>query len=145
MPANRAPALQFDVKVLDLIAVRDPAVDQLYNNNGDATFNPTPQVLDGVAGHNESRGADVADLDGDGDLDAMVAYGYFGPSTVFLNDGSGNLVSTGQGVGSADVQNVTLGDYDGDGDVDAFLAAAGAGSNGRPAKCTSTTERASLR
>lgn len=131
MPSNQAPLLNFDVKVLDLLAVRNQAVDQLYKNNGDATFGTTPQTLDGVAADSQSRGADVADLDGDGDLDAVVAYGYFGPSTVWLNDGTGNLVSTGQGIGSADVQNVTLADFDGDGDIDAFLAACGPSTQGR--------------
>ena len=70
--------------------------------------------------------AALADLDGDGDLDAFVTYKMSSPyvdpqDVVFLNDGLGNFSDTGIRIGSGDSLDVSLGDIDNDGDVDAFV------------------------
>ncbi|MGQ7848746.1 thrombospondin type 3 repeat-containing protein [Granulosicoccus sp. 3-233] len=59
---------------------------------------------------------ELADLDGDGDLDAFMggAYG----SQVFLNDGSGEYATTGQSLDAG--YYISLADMDGDGDVDVY-------------------------
>ena len=46
-----------------------------------------------------------------------------GGSLVFLNDGNGNLIDTGQRLGSSNALDVALGDLDGD--VDAYVVIAG--------------------
>lgn len=129
---NDAPVIEFETSPVDLITLNDGAAARLFRNPGDGQFTGSGQTLTDFSGHDQARGADVGDIDGDGDLDAFIAYGFFGPSTVFLNDGNGNLTRFGSGVGGADVQNVSLGDIDGDGDLDALLAACGAATDGQP-------------
>ena len=72
-----------------------------------------------------SYGIALADLDGDGDLDAFVgntSY-YDNPAnTVWFNDGAGNFSDSGQRLGDVFTWDISLGDLDGDGDIDAFIA-----------------------
>ncbi|MEM8710484.1 MAG: VCBS repeat-containing protein [Planctomycetota bacterium] len=68
----------------------------------------------------DTRDVALGDLDGDGDLDLVTAVS--GPNRVWLNDGSGNLTDSAQGLGSATSQSVELADLDGDGDLDAAFA-----------------------
>ena len=63
----------------------------------------------------------LADLDGDGDIDAFVGRDG-GADSVWLNDGSGSFTDSGQSLGSGRAFGVALGDFDADGDMDAFVA-----------------------
>jgi TolB protein len=63
----------------------------------------------------------MGDLDGDGDLDAVFANPMTNPGAVWLNDGSGTLVDTGQALTQYG-HGVGLADFDGDGDLDGVLA-----------------------
>ncbi len=65
--------------------------------------------------------AGLGDLDGDGDLDAVFANPQRHNSEVWLNDGSGTLVDTGQQLTQYG-HGVGVADFDGDGDLDAFIA-----------------------
>ena len=78
----------------------------------------------GTFGVDRSYGLDTGDLDGDGDLDAVVAKGSGQPETVWLNDGSGDLTPhpTTPSFGGDDSFDIALGDLDGDGDLDAVVA-----------------------
>lgn len=129
---NESPVIAFETHPLDIITMNNGAVARLFTNDGNGQFPGSGQALVDFSSHDQARGADVGDIDGDGDLDAFIAYGFFGPSTVFLNDGNGNLTRFGSGIGGADVQNVSLGDVDGDGDLDALLAACGGATQGQP-------------
>jgi hypothetical protein len=64
----------------------------------------------------------AADLDGDGDLDLLLARA--GPDVVVLGDGSGRFETLAGALpaGSATTHAAALGDVDGDGDADALLA-----------------------
>jgi hypothetical protein len=86
----------------------------------------------------------VGDLDGDGDPDLYGATGCGHDRTgvngstivvrtcnaVWLNDGAGTWVDSGQRLGTQGGKAVALGDLDGDGDLDAFVAHGPTGDSG---------------
>ena len=65
---------------------------------------------------------ELANVDGDGDLDALVDVG---PIEIWLNDGTGTFTDSGNTIDSTDLEAITLGDLDGDGDLDALLGKTG--------------------
>jgi hypothetical protein len=65
----------------------------------------------------------LGDLDGDGDLDAVFANMERSPSQIWLNDGAGHLIDSGQTLTSWG-HGVGLGDFDQDGDLDLFITCA---------------------
>ncbi len=91
------------------------------------TFVNSGQFLGGETGN----GVALGDLDGDGDVDAIVANGDTpsqasenpsgGASRVWLNDGRG-LFAEGDELGPFGANGVALADLDGDGDLDAVTA-----------------------
>ncbi len=99
----------------------------VWENDGHGQFTDSEQSL-GVA---PSYGLALGDVDSDGDLDAFVSnyitLGDGTPNTVWLNDGKGIYVDSGQILGSRQSTDVALGDLDGDGDLDAFIANGGEG------------------
>ena len=77
---------------------------------------------------NDSRAVALGDVDGDGDLDMVVANISSQPNTVWLNDGAGNFTDSGQTLGTGNSRSVALGDIDSDGDLDMVVANDGAGN-----------------
>lgn len=71
-------------------------------------------------GFRETFQATLGDLDGDGDLDAVFANPQKNASAVWLNDGDGVFVDTGQQLTQYG-HGVGLADFDADGDLDAFI------------------------
>jgi hypothetical protein len=91
-----------------------PKADTVWFNNGSGFFTISDQILENI----ESVSVALADLDGDGDLDAWSSKS--GYDDILLNNGNGVFtrssqpdISLGFGVG--------LGDLDGDGDTDAWV------------------------
>jgi hypothetical protein len=103
----------------------EPARDQpnmVWLNDGSGKFADSGQRL----GEVESRAVALGDLDGDGDLDALV--GNRGLDAVWLNDGNAQFSDSGQTLGESDTRLVVLDDLDADGDLDAFCAGPGFGA-----------------
>jgi len=71
-------------------------------------------------GVRETFQAALGDLDNDGDLDAVFANPQQNPSQIWLNDGRGFFVDTGQQLTQYG-HGVGLADFDSDGDLDAFI------------------------
>ena len=90
----------------------DPFFDSI-----DQDFDPTPDTS-----ANLSSAIDVGDLDGDGDIDAVVA-NRAALDQILINDGTGNF-SDAPRTGAIRTEDVALGDMDGDGDLDAVFAGA---------------------
>ncbi|UCE17277.1 MAG: VCBS repeat-containing protein [Gemmatimonadota bacterium] len=88
------------------------------------SFQKSEQVFPGA----ETYQIALGDVDGDGDLDALFANMGFNFSALWLNDGSGYFVNSGQLL-TQQGHGVGLGDLDGDGDLDAFITCANYGSN----------------
>jgi hypothetical protein len=97
--------------------------ETVFLNDGTGDFSPHPTTPSFGAGY--SDGVTLGDVDGDGDLDAVVANRAGEPEGVWLNDGSGNFTAPAVNPTfnpSTNSNAVKLGDLDGDGDLDAVVA-----------------------
>ena len=101
------------------------ASDRIWLNDGRGHFDDSGQALGAGVG----RDGSLADVDGDGDLDALVAPLAGVYLEVWGNDGAAGFESIEQDRIDSPIINFGMGagDLDGDGDVDAFLARAAGG------------------
>jgi hypothetical protein len=99
----------------------DPA-DRVIVNDGSGNFTDSGQRL----GETDSTAVALGDLDGDGDLDALVGTGR--GATVWINQGGaqgsqeGTFALSRQKISGGQTGAVFLSDLDGDGDLDALIA-----------------------
>ncbi len=127
-----APAFPIDVALGDVDGDGDPDIVTanrafpsgeslgVFRNQGDGTF--SSGVISNTGGAAEA--IVLADLDGDGDLDAAVAQRINStfPVTIMLNDGTGAF-SVGQNLSAGQVPiDVDAADIDHDGDTDLVVA-----------------------
>lgn len=94
-------------------------LENFYINNGNGTF--TSMYL-GIDGTSFVQGVTAIDIDGDGDIDIAEAK-WSGPSTIYLNDGTGHFFDSGRDMGLPSTLNIidsgmTFADIDNDGDLD---------------------------
>ena len=88
---------------------------------GSGLFTDTGQSLGVAANNTMSFALALGDVDADGDLDIFMANSGQ-PSTLYLNNGSGEFTDSGQDLGASASRDVEFGDLDGDGDLDAVVA-----------------------
>ncbi len=94
----------------------------LYRNLGGWRFEDVTERSGAGLGDRLSRGAVLADADGDGDLDLFVAV-HGGTNALLLNDGSGVFEEVDAGFeGEWGSSTLALADIDGDEDLDAYFA-----------------------
>ncbi len=111
---------------LDAFIASDSIKEVWLNQGGsqggtEGVFVDSGQSLGSLPG----RGVELADLDGDGDLDAFATntnYPGGAANEVWLGYSTGAFKSNGQSLGHSSSQGLALGDVDGDGDIDAFVA-----------------------
>jgi 6-phosphogluconolactonase (cycloisomerase 2 family) len=102
-----------------LVGNSNNATEVLINQGG--TQGGTEGVF--VAGTNfgtSTRGVRMADLDGDGDLDAFTTADS-AADKVWFNDGIGGFTDSGISLGNFQGRDVRLADFNGDGSPDAFV------------------------
>ncbi|WP_203290964.1 FG-GAP repeat domain-containing protein [Maricaulis parjimensis] len=99
--------------------------DEVYFNNGLGFFRSARD-----AGPDRGTGyeAALADLDGDGDLDAAIARDLL-PVLLLFNDGAGNFDEARETGPIAQARSIAAGDFDGDGDADLVLVQRGEANN----------------
>ncbi len=110
---------------LDLFLTNWEGSSHILTNDGQGGFEKG-QLLMTDEGLSRGWGADIGDLDGDGDLDLWMAGDQ---NYVYINDGSGEFALSETSYHSADSVGVALGDLDNDGDLDAFVANYVGGAN----------------
>ena len=113
---------------LDAFVVHDYfEPDRIYINQGNLQGGSAGEFVDSgqSLGSRRSSSVALADLDGDGDLDAFVTH-FDGPDGIYLNQGGaqngteGVYIDSGQILQSWGSLDVALADLDGDGDIDAI-------------------------
>ncbi|NHK26760.1 VCBS repeat-containing protein [Parvularcula flava] len=101
-----------------------PGQDVVMFNNGAGRF---PAAADAGAMRTTGYGASPADVDGDGDIDLVIARDLLSPA-VYLNDGTGDLGQTVEFGEPGSARDIATGDFNGDGIIDAVLTDRGDGS-----------------
>ncbi|MCY0988401.1 VCBS repeat-containing protein [Nannocystis sp. ILAH1] len=108
----------------------DPEPNRAFLNQGPGM--PFTDVSDEVFGPEPdfTRAIKVRDLDGDSNVDIIVANTFESPSRLYLGDGQGGFTEASDDLPQASHSfgDVELGDVDGDGDLDAVLADWGPGA-----------------
>jgi hypothetical protein len=106
-----------------VVANYDDQAEDVYLNDGTGRFTAHPDSPTFGAGRSSTVA--LGDLDGDGDLDAIVSNAEGQAEDVYLNDGTG-CFATHRTFGGGNSLDIVLGDVDGDGNLDALVANFGA-------------------
>ena len=108
---------------LDVLLIKENGANELLNNNGDGTFRALGQTVGLSADRRPSRGAIVADLDGDRDADIMVVRAS-PPHDVHINDRMWRYHADPafDRIANAPIAAAVVGDLDADGRVAIYVS-----------------------
>ena len=114
---------------LDMVIGNEPmswsrsGQNRLYYNDGNGRFTEAPAS---ALPADKDYTYDIAtgDLDGDGDIDLLLASHYGGQNRLYLNDGRGRFIDATANLPKDKDWSaaIALADFDGDGDLDAYWA-----------------------
>jgi len=104
---------------VDVFLARTQGPNALYRNLGDWRFEDIAAQAGVAAPDRYSTGCTFADVDGDGDVDLLLA-ALGGPNAVFLNDGKGHFTEEPLEP-SAGSTTLAVADVDGDGWLDLYI------------------------
>lgn len=113
---------------LDIFAVRTSFYDGTsractWTNDGSGFFSLAGEVsLPAEAISGQYHGQGLADLDGDGDLDAIVGGWELNANKILLNDGTGQFTISDAEIGNGGWRYSSMGDLNGDGAVDLLMS-----------------------
>ena len=105
---------------LDIVAGNYSGRNKLYINNGNGNFAPLNGIDIGLEISN-TEDIQLADIDGDGSLDVLVANSYEA-NLLYVNNGQGNFPTSGIPIGAASdaeqTHSLAIGDVNNDGNLD---------------------------
>jgi len=120
---------------LDLFMVSATSENQMYINDGTGHFTDMSKQK-GVDSIIPAQGMNVADVDGDGDLDIYVS-NILASGALYENDGNGNFKDSTSAAGldyHLFGQGVAFGDVNGDGAIDMYVCTWGTPLMGWPSR-----------
>lgn len=103
-----------------------PEIQRVYINNGSGVFSDQSTARLGFSGL--CRGAELGDIDNDGDLDLVFAQDFNRRPALFLNDGSGfftNVTAARLPAINLSSSRANFADIDNDGDLDLYFVNGG--------------------
>lgn len=110
---------------MDFVANGNYINTGIFLNDGMGGFTSTVFT---ITGNQYGRGMDMADFNGDGNLDfAMATYGA-GETRIYLGDGTGNFTSSPIGSIGNDPYALAAADFDNDGKADLIIGGSGSGA-----------------
>lgn len=108
--------------LVDIFLARTQGPSVMYRNLGKWKFEDVTALSRIDTGNRHATGCAFADVDGDLDLDLLVA-ALGGPNALFRNDGGGRFTEEEAGLkSSAGSTTLALADVDGDGHLDLYVA-----------------------
>ncbi|MFK7739513.1 MAG: FG-GAP repeat domain-containing protein [Planctomycetota bacterium] len=106
---------------IDLMESRDGLAIVVLANDGNGRFVDVTAGSLASPSQLDNHSINLVDIDGDGDLDALLGNEDFVPNYVFTNNGAGvftDVTATALPPQANDTQSQVVADFDGDGDVD---------------------------